>query len=183
MESAVYGYLFVREEGLSETWRKQHHSEEDFASSKTAFTKAMARFRKFLQEHDKNSGGTPYEEHIMGLYDAAIDYGAHPNPIALARNTSVSIEDDKEIFRYRYLQDEVSEIIRGLVAYFDYGIAIAEINYLSKMQADPGVYNLDSVFLDFCSETNAVAECLNGQAIGFSQRYYNRVNPGIVPGS
>ncbi|HFH2580644.1 hypothetical protein [Pseudomonas aeruginosa] len=181
LESAVYGYLFNREEGLIDKWRKRHVSDEDFNNCKQAFTRAMTRFRGYLQEHDKKPGDTPYEEYVMSLYDAAIDFGAHPNPIALVNNTSVIAEGTQSKFTYQYLRTEKKGIAQGFVACFEFATVIAVVNHLSRMQINPELPGLDVTFLDFFRETNAVSDKLNGQPIGFDNRYYNRVNSLVSP--
>lgn len=181
MESAVYGYLFNREEGLIEKWRKRHTSDSDFNLCKKEFTRAMKRFRSYLQEHDQQSGDTPYEAHIMSLYDAAIDFGAHPNPIALVNNTSIIAEGNFFKFSYEYLCTQKEGILKGFLACFDYGIVIAEINHFSRMQVNPNLPGLDDTFLAFSRETNAISDKLCGQPIGFENRYYNRINRFTPP--
>lgn len=182
MESAVYGYLFNAEEGLIEKWRNRHVSTECFNESKQAFTRAMTRFRTSIQKHDEQSGDHPYTELLMSLYDAAIDYGAHPNPIALTNNTSVVVEGDKTKFSYNYLRTDGVGIRQGFFACFDYGMAIAVINHFSRMKVDPSLPGLDATFEQFYRETNALSDKLNGEPIGFENRYYTRVNP-FVPKS
>jgi len=181
LESAIYGYLFNREEGLSEKWKKRQLSEEDFKSNKQAFTAAVKRFRKYLQHHDEKSGDTPYEEHIMSLYDAAIDFGAHPNPIGLLNNVSLENNGETTKFSYDYLCTDLKDIFKALTACLDYGIAIAEINHLSHIHSNPNHPGLDSIFLDFIIENNAIIDKLNGSPLGFENRYYNRINSFVPP--
>lgn len=180
MESAVYGYLFNTEEGLIDKWRNRHVSTECFNESKQAFTRAMTRFRTSIQKHDQQSGDTPYTELLMSLYDAAIDYGAHPNPIALTNNTSVIVEDNQVKFSYDYLRTDVVGIRQGFFACFDYGMAIAVINHFSKMVIDPTLPGLDATFDQFYRETNAVSDKLHGEPIGFKNRYYDRINTFVA---
>ena len=176
MESAVYGYLFNTEEGLIDKWRNRHVTPECFNESKQAFTRAMTRFRTSIQKHDQHSGDTPYTELLMSLYDAAIDYGAHPNPIALTNNMSVSVEDNQIKFSYDYLRTDLVGIRQGFFACFDYGMAIAVINHFSRMVIDPTLPGLDATFVQFYRETNAVSDKLHGEPIGFKNRYYDRIN-------
>ncbi|WP_439820608.1 hypothetical protein ACSPX5_27225 [Pseudomonas sp. HLG18] len=179
MESAIYGYLFNREEGLVEKWRNRHTSDADFNTSKQAFTAAIKRFRGYIQEHDANSNDTPYEQHIFSLYDAAIDFGAHPNPIALTNNTSVVAEPEQLKVSYEYLRRNKKGILQGLYACIDYALAIAEINHLSRMLVNPELPGLDATFLATFNEYKALSDKLNGQPIGFDNRYYKRINPFV----
>jgi hypothetical protein len=176
IESAVYGYLFNREEGLVEKWRNRHESEAGFDESKKAFTAAIKRFRGHLKEHDAQSGDTPYEELVSSLYDGAIDFGAHPNPIALTNNMSVVVEPEQLRVRYEYLRTNKAGILQGLFACIDYALAIAVINHLSRMQINPGLPGLDATFLETYRECRALTDKLNGAPIGFDNRYYKRIN-------
>lgn len=176
LEAAIYGYLFNKEEGLVEKWRNRHESEEGFKRSKEAFTRAINRFRGYVQEHDRTSGDTPYEKHIFGLYDASIDYGGHPNPIALTNATSVVEETGFLKFRYDYLRKDKHGVVQGMLACFDYGIILAVITHLSRMEVTKGLPGLDATFQPFFRETNVLADDLHGQPIGFDTRYYERIN-------
>lgn len=180
LESAIYSYLFNCEDGLREKWKKRQLSEEDFKSNKQAFTAAVKRFRGYLKDHDKKSGGTPYEEYIMSLYDAAIDFGAHPNPIGLLNNISLENEGEKTKFSYDYLCTDLRDILKALSACLDYGIAIAAINHLSHIYNNSDHPKLDSIFMGFIKENNAIVDALNGVPLGFEHRYYSRIN-GFVP--
>lgn len=176
MESAIYGYLFNREPGLSASWVGRHNDQEAFERSKKSFTTAVKRFRKYLQDHDEQTSGTHYEKHIMSFIDAAIDFGAHPNPIALTNATSIDKQDQQTNFKYDYLRPEYSYVIQSLIATYEYGQAIAMINHFSRMCITPNIRGLDEVFLDFIDETNAIADKLNGAPIGFDSPHYNRIN-------
>ncbi|MQB16496.1 hypothetical protein DXU77_15585 [Pseudomonas lactis] len=176
MESAVYGYLFNREPGLSQSWLSRHDDEEGFQQNKRSFTPAVKRFRKYLKEHDEQSKGTPYEKHIMGFFDAAIDFGAHPNPIALSNATTVERHDNFERFKYDYLRVDYPSVIQGLVATYEFAQAIAMINHFSRMCITPGIKGLDEMFLGFVEETNGICDKLNGSPIGFDSRYYTQIN-------
>lgn len=176
MESAIYGYLFNKEPGLSDSWLGRHDDEKGFESSKKSFTTAVKRFRKHLQEHDATSNGTPYEKYIMSFIDTAIDFGAHPNPIALSNATTIDEQENGAIFRYHYLRIDYPSVIQGLIAMFEYGQVIAIINHFSRMCVTPEIRGLDEVFLDFLKETNTISDKLHGAPIGFESRYYNRIN-------
>lgn len=176
MESAIYGYLFNKEPELSESWLGRHDDEKGFKSSKTSFTTATKRFRKYLQEHDAQSNETSYEEYIMGCLDAAIDFGAHPNPIALTNGTTVEQHADCKILRYAYLRTDYASVIQGLIAAYDYGQVIAMINHFSRMCVTPGIMGLDKMFLDFVKETNMISDKLNGRPIGFKSPHYKQIN-------
>ncbi|QXI08465.1 hypothetical protein HU718_012410 [Pseudomonas tensinigenes] len=176
MESAVYGYLFNREPGLYQSWLNRHDNEDSFLENKKSFTPAMKRFRKYLREHDEQSTGTPYEYHIMGLYDAAIDFGAHPNPIALTNATTVEQHEEFEKFKYDYLRVDYSSVAQGIVAIYEYAQAIAMINHFSRMCVTPETEGLDNMFLEFVKETNEICDKLNGNPIGFNSRHYSQIN-------
>lgn len=176
MESAIYGYLFNKEPGLSEAWLGRHDDDKGFENSKKSFATAVKRFRGHLQEHDAHSNGTPYEEYIMGYYDAAIDFGAHPNPIALTNGATVDVNDNYTIFKYDYLRIDYGSVIQGLTAAHEYGQVIAMINHFSHMCVNQKALGLDEVFMDFVKETNSIADKLNGTPIGFESRNYSRVN-------
>lgn len=181
LESAIYGYLFNCEEGLSEKWKKRQLSEEDFKSNKQAFTAAVKRFRGYLQSHDEKSGDTPYEEFIMSLYDAAIDFGAHPNPIGLLNNVSLENKGESIKFSFDYLCTDFKDILKALSACLDYGVAIAAINHLTHIYSNPTHPGLDSILINFIKENNKIVDILNGTPLDFEHRHYNRINNFVPP--
>lgn len=173
-ESATYALLFTQNKGLSEKWKNRHQSEDSFKQSKTAFTPAMKKLRLILQEHDNTSQGTPYEEYIMSMYDAVIDFGAHPNPITVTNNSAVS--SDGDVVNYVYLNRLDDQMIKGIFACIDFGVVLSIIMYLSKVLREPDIDSLDKKFLPLIRDNNALADKINGKPMGFDQRYYNRVN-------
>ncbi|EJN6959759.1 hypothetical protein NRD16_001607 [Photobacterium damselae] len=173
-ESVTYALLFTQDEGLSEKWKNRHQSEDCFKQSKTAFTPAMKKLRLILQEYDKTSQCTPYEEYIMSMYDAVIDFGAHPNPITITNNSLVS--SDGDVVKYEYLNQLDDQMIKGIFACIDFGVVLSIVMYLSKVLRVADVDSLDKKFMPFINENNALADKINGKPIGFDKRYYNRVN-------
>lgn len=173
-ESATYALLFTQNDSLAAKWKNRHVSENSFKDSKTAFTPAMKKLRLILQEYDKSSTCTPYEEYIMSMYDAAIDFGAHPNPISITNNTTLSSENNVE--KFEYLNNLDDQMIKAIFACIDFGSVISIVMYLSRILRDDETEGLDSKFMSLINENNAIADKINGSPMGFDERYYSRVN-------
>lgn len=173
-ESATYALLFTRDEDLAEKWKNRHVSEDHFRQSKTAFTPAMKKLRLILKEYDKTSQCSPYEEYIMSMYDAAIDFWAHPNPITITNNSVIS--SDGDVNKYEYLNRLDDQMIKAIFACIDFGVALSVVMYLSQILRDSDAPGLDEKFIHFIRENNSIADKINGKPIGFDNRYYSRVN-------
>lgn len=173
-EAVTYALLFTQDENLSNIWKNRHKSDDDFKSSKTAFTPAMKKLRAILQEHDKTSKTTPYENYIMTMYDAAIDFGAHPNPITITNNSTSS--DDGRIIKYEYLNNLDNQMIKSIFACIDFGAILSVIMYLSKVLKNDGAQGLDEKFKPLFEENNLLADKIHGKPLGFENRYYSQVN-------
>jgi len=86
-ENAVYSLMIHNNKELAEIWNNRHNDEASYKKNKTTFAPAIKKLKIKLEEYDKkNSNGTNYTEHILGLYDAVIDYGSHPNPKTIQNN-------------------------------------------------------------------------------------------------
>lgn len=173
MESATYAILLTQDENLYSIWIKRHESENCFKQSKKAFTPAMKRLRKILHDYDENSGCSPYEEYIMSMYDAVIDFGAHPNPITITNNTTI-IQD--ETYRFEYLNNFNLQMMKSILACIEIGTILSIIMYLPQILKEPSAENLDSKFMGRILEINALSDQINGAPLGYEKQYYSQIN-------
>lgn len=98
LESALYGLFIHENPGLRQLWLSRHESAE-------AKNRVKAEFRigpmfDLLDARDIATGGPARE-----LYERTIDYGAHPNELALL--TALRLTDERETVRFdlNYLSD------------------------------------------------------------------------------
>ncbi|MFC3282632.1 hypothetical protein [Litchfieldella rifensis] len=110
----------------------------------------------------------------MSMHDAVIDFGAHPNPITITNNSTIS--DDGYISKYEYLNRLDDQMIKAIFACIDFGVVLSVIMYLSQLLRDSDAPGLDEKFMPFIRENNSIADKVYGGPIGFGNRYYSRVN-------
>ncbi|MCP1241354.1 hypothetical protein [Acetobacter lambici] len=131
LESASYGYLMEQQPTLSEVWSNRHRSEADKKACRNAFTfdKAIKGFAHKAPDIDRLA---------KDAYEAAIDYGAHPNFKGVFGH--VSINEDRPDGMVAVTHNSLygsghHETIRGICACLDFGFAIIGIITLSGQNA------------------------------------------------
>ena len=78
LEYACYAFLIVEKEGLAEIWLNRNAGEEGHKAYRKVFNQAVSEAAKAVTKYDPE-----VESRITALYDAAIDFGGHPNPRSL----------------------------------------------------------------------------------------------------
>lgn len=87
LEYALYALHINRNSGLDETWLRRHDDEGSLKTTRTAFS--FAKVIKTLEDEDPRNAQVARK-----LYERAIDFGAHPNEMAITAN--LTLEGDKE---------------------------------------------------------------------------------------
>jgi hypothetical protein len=123
LESASYGFLMEQQPALSEIWSNRHRSQADKAACRDAFSfhKAIAG----LKDKAPDVHGLAKE-----AYQAAIDYGAHPNVRGVVEHLTVDEERPDRMVSITHASLYSAghrETIRGLGACLDYGFLIISI--------------------------------------------------------
>lgn len=96
IEAAIYGLYLSRNKNSHETWLNRHNNEESLKRVKKEF-KSVNLFN-FLKTVDPKIFKT-----ATLLYERTIDYGAHPNELALTSLLKKTEEGDMVNFKLNYL--------------------------------------------------------------------------------
>ena len=81
LEASCYALLIGGDESLEDVWLERNTTAVALRTCRRKFNSAVKMAARDVQTRDWVSAGT--EEWINEAYDAAIDYGAHPNPKAV----------------------------------------------------------------------------------------------------
>lgn len=99
LENALYGLFIHENPEFREVWLRRHESEEAKNRVKAEFK--IGRMLDLLEARDAAGGRAARE-----LYERTIDYGAHPNELALL--TALRLTDEGATIRFdlNYLSDD-----------------------------------------------------------------------------
>jgi hypothetical protein len=120
LESAAYGFLIELKPELASIWTNRQKSEDDKRACRNVFTfdKAVA---------DLQAKSPDIYALAKGIYEAAIDYGAHPNVMGVFGHVSIdeNRQDGMAAVSLTSLYDASHiETIRSLCACLDFGLVI-----------------------------------------------------------
>ena len=131
LESASYGYLMEQQPILCEIWSNRHRSEVDKKACRNAFT-----FDKAIKSLvHKNPD---IYRLVKDLYEAAIDYGAHPNFKGVFEHVSINEDRPDGIVAVTHsclYGSDNPETIRSIYACLEFGFGIIGIITLSGQTA------------------------------------------------
>lgn len=85
LENVCYAFLIARDPTLETVWIKRHQDEAAKRASRAAFTAAVRDTAAAINAMQPESGNI-----LVECYEAAIDFGAHPNPRGLLGYLAVS---------------------------------------------------------------------------------------------
>lgn len=173
-ENAVYALMIHDNKELAKIWTNRHHDEESYKKNKTTFSPAIKKLRKKLEEYDEKSNDTNYTEYILGLYDAVIDFGSHPNPKTIQNNSEIHLKNQNLVQRFEYLSNFTSEMTRTISACLEYGIAISIILSLKNINNEN--FSLDDKFLKLSKQINNSIDSLIGKPLAVKDKYYQKYN-------
>lgn len=126
VESACYAYVMRNNDQLAKIWLDRHSSAEAFKASRKSFGPAVAdAARGISQLHEDGN----IEKFINDAYQAAIDFGAHPNPHGVMGHIQQPTDGgDHWMVPMVGIYDAASgEIAKGLIACLEYTLAVAII--------------------------------------------------------
>lgn len=124
LEAACYSYLMSEDENLERVWLNRHDSPEALRACRRTFGKAVSHTAKALNEIQTGSG-----EIVTEAYDAAIDFGGHPNVRSVFGHVSLTEPNEDEVMvtlAGLYSADNI-EVSRSLLACLDFGQAIGSV--------------------------------------------------------
>ena len=133
LESACYSFLIGEEPELGSLWLKRHEDTDALKACRRRFTSAVKEAAKRIQAKERVVEGT--QEWVNDVYDAAIDFGGHPNPKAILPFIGLEHQSFDGSVRMSLggLYSSTSfETNRALVACLDYGCVIALMLVFSR---------------------------------------------------
>lgn len=169
LESACYALLVARDERLVEIWQSRHKSETDLKAQKKAFGAAVSSAAAVISEIDDDAATL-----IKSLYEAAIDFGGHPNPRAMHGHITTN-ENNGELVDYGCLYGWGRYIGGSLIQCVEFGIAIS-ILIAATVENQPLFLPDSTVFGDLMSLKNHYADQINGSPIQYNQDMYNKLD-------
>ncbi len=128
LEASCYAFLIGDSDELQDIWLKRNTTPESLKLCKKTFRSPVKDAAKRIQNRGWSSPTT--EEWIIQAYEAAIDFGAHPNPMSVWPYVRFKEDDPKGYDRVSLVamyEATSPETLRSLVACLDYGLLIAVI--------------------------------------------------------
>lgn len=126
LEASCYALIIDDPPELERAWLERNSSGEAMRACKTKFGSAVKDAAEKFRLYDWASPIT--EDWILEAYDAAIDFGAHPNPKSIFPYVSFS-QDTPESLAVVSLTSlypsSSSQTHRSLIACLDYGLIVA----------------------------------------------------------
>lgn len=172
LESACYALLVSQDEAHVDVWLNRNRSAGDLKACRKLFT--VERAMKIIQ-----ASQPAMAEYVRALYDASIDYGAHPNPMSIMSHfgSTGPLEDDKYGFSLAGVQGCNSwHVNRELLVCVETGQAIAFL-IAAAVSYHPLINERLKDFEDWMSTKSQIAESLNGAPIDYSGPMYSSVRP------
>lgn len=157
LESACYGFLIERKPDLADVWTQRHQSKAQYDACRNAFT--VARANKLIRSASIDIGNL-----VEGIYDAAIDFGGHPNIKGVIQHVSMDEERDDGMVAVNLAGLHGTggiETTRGLMACLDFGLAIAAVIILAP---DAPSATLVATLQELNDLKNTVADGLQADA-------------------
>ncbi len=103
LENALYGLYLARNPNSRETWLRRHDSDDHKKKVKDEFK--IGTMMNLAESIDKKEG-----EVAKLLYERTIDYGAHPNELALMQTLQINEKAEHVEFKIIYLDDNPNQL-------------------------------------------------------------------------
>jgi hypothetical protein len=120
LENALYGWYTYKNKHLAETWLRRHESEAHMQEVKNKFV--IREMLDLLIREDDKLGGI-----VKKLYDRCIDFGAHPNELALSSSLKITETEADIRFDVSHLTDDGTAIVLCLKTSAQVGAACLNI--------------------------------------------------------
>jgi hypothetical protein len=117
IEAAGYALLVHTTPKLAEVWLNRS---SDKKQTRKEFTHEAVR--RCIESHDKKLSSI-----YSGLYEAAIDWGAHPNEMAITGSMTVTKKDGESQYAVRYLDDRPLIICHAMKSAAESGLCSLHI--------------------------------------------------------
>lgn len=172
LESACYAFLIARDEANADIWLRRHDTKDTLKKCRNAFTVANA-----VKEMKKTSA--EMAEYVEAHYDAAIDFGAHPNPRSVIYHLESSdpVDEDQYGFSLTGVYGRDSwQVNRELLVCVEVGQAVAFL-IAASAENHPLLNERIAVFRNWMNSKNQMVEEINGAPINYSGPMYSSVSP------
>ncbi|EHN8936943.1 TPA: hypothetical protein ACVS3C_001238 [Enterobacter hormaechei] len=172
LESACYAYLIAHNEAMEQIWLNRHKTE-------SALHKCRKMFSVKKASNELKSISPEMAEYVMANYEAAIDFGAHPN--------------NKAIFNHLTDMGEVDERFHGFQLTGVYGRNSWHVNYALLICTEVGqaiafllaacadkhplIHDRLEVFTSWVDEKNRIVDKINGEPMDYTGSMYCSVIP------
>lgn len=170
IESACYAHRIQCAPELADVWVNRHKDEQSFRASKKRFGSAVSETVKALAALDEQAAA-----YVQAMYDASIDYGAHPNPKSVLNHLSFAEETEIEArFELAGVYGEHSyQVNLALLAAAEAGFACLFI--IAALIPDHVLLQGDAPVLNgWMDRKNALADHLNGGPVEYSKALYTQ---------
>lgn len=121
LECACYAYLLAEKPALGEIWSNRNQSADGLRACRRAFGGAVSDVARSIKGRQQQLGSL-----VDDLYQASIDFGAHPNTRSIFPNLSINevTEGTKVLLACLYGEHDL-RLQQGLIACAENGIASA----------------------------------------------------------
>lgn len=172
LESACYAYLIAKDEAKHEIWLKRHQSDSALKKCRNTFT-----VKNTINE--LKSLSPEMAEYVMALYDASIDFGAHPNQKSVVNHiTDLGHKGDSfHGFELTGVYGRNSwEVNHALLVCVETGQAIVFL-IAASAEDHPLLNDRLHIFQNWLDEKNRVIEDINGGPIDYTGPMYSSLIP------
>jgi hypothetical protein len=172
LESACYAFLVSQDETRADIWLNRHRSTDDLKACRNVFV--VDKAIKILQPFQPVMA-----EYVRGMYDASIDYGAHPNPLSVLSHIEATGPEGNDEFGFSLTGVQGCNswhVNRELLVCVETGQAVAFL--IAASVADhPFLNERAQDFEDWMASKNQMAESFNGAPIKYVGPMYASVRP------
>lgn len=172
LESACYALLVSEHEVNADVWLNRNRSVSDLKACRKLFTvENTIRILKPIQPE--------MAEYVRGLYEASIDYGAHPNPLGIMSHFGPTGPqgDDEFGFSLTGVQGCNSwHVNRELLVCVETGQAVAFL-IAAAIPGHPLLNERLQDFDDWMASKNQMAESLSGAPFEHTGPVYSSIRP------
>ncbi|CAI8702461.1 hypothetical protein [Kosakonia quasisacchari] len=172
LESACYAYLITHDEAMGKIWLNRHESKKSYDKCRKMFT-----VRKASNELANIS--PEMSEYVMAHYEAAIDFGAHPNQKAVFNHLKDIGDIDANLHGYELIGvygRNSWHVNYALLVCTEVGQAIAFL-LAASANNHPLLNDRLEVFTNWLDEKNRIADEFNGEPINYPSQMYCSVTP------
>lgn len=141
LEAACYAFLITKDTDLANIWSNREKGPKENAACRKAFQSAIKDTARRLKSYQ-----VEVAEYLQQLYDAAITFGAHPNPLSVFSHVEHGTDAGDGYVRFSLVcmyGESSYEVKRALLACAEYGIVIAYLNvHVFDSHPDPKKFNV-----------------------------------------